>query len=70
MKRNTIFTFPIVLYQILLSPLLHQLGAGGCRYPETCSSYAIRMIKEKGVIRGSVLALQRLSTCHPFAKRH
>jgi putative membrane protein insertion efficiency factor len=49
-------------YQVLLSPLF----AGSCRYVPSCSAYAAEAITRFGVIRGSGLALRRLSRCHPF----
>jgi len=61
--------FLISLYQALFSPLLHHVGIGGCRYQPTCSEYAKEVVKKYGVKKGLILALVRLSTCHPFAQR-
>ena len=62
--------FVINLYQIIISPLLKQfLGvSASCRYRPTCSAYAKEKIMDKGVIKGSGLALKRLFSCHPFSK--
>ena len=49
-------------YQYLISPLL---GAH-CRFYPTCSSYAQTAVERYGVIRGSWLAVRRLSRCHPW----
>ncbi|MCF6282692.1 MAG: membrane protein insertion efficiency factor YidD [Candidatus Polarisedimenticolaceae bacterium] len=49
-------------YQILVSPFLGQ----NCRFHPSCSSYAICAIETHGIIRGSWLALRRLSRCHPW----
>lgn len=57
-------------YQAAISPLLKNiLGVSSfCRFSPTCSEYAKISIKEKGVLRGSLLAIRRLSNCHPFGK--
>ncbi len=49
-------------YQLLLSPLFR----GSCRHQPSCSEYAREAIERHGVARGSVLALRRLSRCHPL----
>jgi len=49
-------------YQMLFSPLF----AGSCRFTPSCSRYAADAIKRFGVLRGSYLAMRRLSRCHPF----
>ncbi len=55
----------LAIYQRLLSPIFHALGAR-CRFHPTCSQYAIDSVKLHGAARGSWLALKRLSRCHPF----
>ena len=37
-----------------------------CRYIPTCSQYALEALERYGAARGSLLALGRLSRCHPF----
>ena len=49
-------------YQYAISPLL----GSHCRFYPTCSSYAQDAIKEYGVIKGSWLAMRRISKCHPW----
>ena len=49
-------------YQLTLSPFL----GGACRFLPTCSVYAREAIEQYGALRGSWLALRRLSKCHPF----
>ncbi len=60
--------FPIVLYRWTLSPLKRFLmGPGaGCRFHPTCSAYAMESIMQHGVWSGSLLALKRLTKCHPW----
>ncbi len=57
-----IFILPIKVYQWTLSPLLGPT----CRFEPTCSHYAIGVIEEWGVIRGTWLALKRIFRCHPW----
>jgi uncharacterized protein len=52
----------IKTYQIFLSPLLGK----NCRFSPTCSSYAIEAINKFGSIKGTWLALKRISKCHPW----
>lgn len=49
-------------YKVLFSPQF----AGACRYWPSCSEYAAEAVRRFGVIRGSALALGRLSRCHPL----
>jgi hypothetical protein len=49
-------------YQLLISPLL----GNHCRFYPSCSQYAIDAVDGHGVLRGSWLALRRLSRCHPW----
>jgi uncharacterized protein len=56
------------LYRRWLSPALHVLMPGGCRYQPTCSDYAAVAIATHGPLRGLWLALRRLLRCHPFAR--
>ena len=49
-------------YQLAISPLL----GPSCRFSPTCSQYAIDAMRQHGLIKGIVLAVIRLSKCHPF----
>ena len=37
-----------------------------CRYYPSCSAYALSAVEVHGAVRGSALALRRLSRCHPW----
>jgi putative membrane protein insertion efficiency factor len=50
------------IYQRLLSPLL----GPSCRFSPTCSAYAVACLSTHGPLRGSWLAVRRISRCHPF----
>ena len=53
---------PIRAYRRFLSPLAGQR----CRFHPSCSSYALEALERHGALRGSWLALRRLSRCQPF----
>lgn len=52
----------IRLYQMGVSPFV----VPSCRFVPSCSQYALEAIARHGAVRGSVLALGRLSRCHPL----
>lgn len=60
---RVLVTAPIVAYQRLLAPGLPRR----CRYEPTCSHYAVRAIREYGILRGLVLAGWRLLRCNPWS---
>jgi len=39
---------------------------GQCRFTPTCSEYAMDAIREHGSLRGSWLAMRRVTKCHPW----
>ena len=57
---------PLILlvrfYRLAISPWL----GGNCRFEPTCSAYAIEALQMHGVLRGSWLAIRRISRCHPW----
>lgn len=55
-------------YKRWLSPAVHTLGVGGCKFQPTCSDYAVLAISMHGPFRGTALALWRLLRCHPFSR--
>lgn len=52
----------IRLYQYLLSPWI----GNQCRFYPTCSEYARQAIEYHGSLKGTWLALKRISRCHPW----
>jgi hypothetical protein len=55
-------------YRRWLSPALHSISPGGCKYLPTCSEYAQAAIATHGPWRGVMLMLWRLLRCHPFTR--
>ena len=49
-------------YRYLLSPW----WGGQCRFTPTCSEYAMDAIQQHGSLRGTLLAMRRVSKCHPW----
>jgi len=59
---RAVLIFLIRLYQVAFSPLL----GSRCRFAPSCSEYAREALRSHGVFRGSILAIKRLSCCHPW----
>jgi uncharacterized protein len=57
----------LAFYRRWLSPALHSLSPGGCKFEPTCSEYAQHAIVIHGPLRGTGLAIWRLLRCHPFS---
>ncbi|WP_455218135.1 membrane protein insertion efficiency factor YidD [Kaarinaea lacus] len=49
-------------YRYLISPML----GPHCRFHPTCSCYAQTALERHGLVRGSWLAIRRISKCHPW----
>ena len=47
---------------MFISPLLPP----SCRFTPTCSQYALEALNMHGAIKGTWLALRRISRCHPL----
>jgi putative membrane protein insertion efficiency factor len=60
MRRLSIFL--IQCYKAILSPFM----GNNCRFYPSCATYAEEAITSHGVIKGSGLAIRRLSKCHPW----
>ena len=52
----------IKFYQYFISPIL----GNRCRYLPTCSEYYIDSLRVHGLIKGSILGIKRIFSCHPF----
>lgn len=52
----------ITTYQRLVSPWL----APACRFYPSCSEFGKQALETYGAFKGSILALERLLSCHPF----
>jgi len=59
--RHIVLT-PVYIYRYSISPLKHP----SCRYTPTCSVYTIEAIHKHGIFKGGWLAIQRISSCHPW----
>jgi len=61
-----IVAYPLILliraYQLLISPILPP----SCRFIPSCSEYAIEALRKYGAIKGSWMAVKRISKCHPL----
>ncbi|WP_221409268.1 membrane protein insertion efficiency factor YidD [Dysgonomonas alginatilytica] len=53
---------PIYFYRYCISPLKPPT----CRYTPTCSEYAVQAVKKHGPVKGTWLAMKRISRCHPW----
>ncbi len=60
---RAVATFPIRIYQRLISPLLGQR----CRFYPSCSNYTVQAIQRFGILRGLVLGGWRLLRCNPWS---
>ena len=59
---SKLFIWFILAYQKLISPLVGPC----CRFHPTCSNFAKEAIETHGLLRGTWLALKRISRCHPL----
>ena len=66
MKKILIFPFIVIIrfYQIVISPLT----PAACRFEPTCSSYSKEALEKHGILKGSWLAIKRISSCHPWGR--
>jgi len=52
----------IKIYQLIISPYFGK----NCRYLPTCSEYFIDCLNEHGFIKGTVIGIKRVTSCHPI----
>ena len=52
----------IKIYRYLISPMI----GPSCRYLPTCSDYSIEALKTYGFVKGLLLSLKRIMSCHPL----
>lgn len=57
-----VLIFLLRAYKLCISPLL----GNHCRFYPSCSEYAAEAIRTHGAVKGSYLAMRRLSKCHPW----
>ncbi|MGC8202190.1 membrane protein insertion efficiency factor YidD [Aliiroseovarius sp. PTFE2010] len=57
-----IAALPVRIYRVVVSPWL----ASNCRFQPTCSAYALEALEKHGAIKGSILAVKRISRCRPL----
>lgn len=62
---KTVLLWFIRFYRTEISPL----RPPSCRFIPTCSAYALEAVEKYGVLKGGLLALRRLSRCHPFHRQ-
>jgi hypothetical protein len=53
----------IYIYRWTISPLL----GNRCKYHPSCSQYALDVLREYGLLKGSILAAWRLLRCNPWS---
>lgn len=56
------FIILIKVYQKFVSPLF----PAKCRFQPTCSHYYIEALQTHGLLKGGMLGLKRLLSCHPW----
>ncbi len=55
-------SLPIHFYRYVISPLT----PASCRHYPTCSEYSLHALKRYGLLKGGVMAAERISRCHPW----
>jgi hypothetical protein len=59
---SRLLVLAVRFYQRFISPVL----GPHCRFAPSCSQYAVLALQQHGALRGSWLAVRRLSRCHPW----
>lgn len=58
-----IYTAPVIFYRKFISPLKRP----SCKYYPTCSTYALTALKRFGLIKGTILSVNRILRCNPWS---
>ena len=58
-----ILIFLIKIYQKIPGP-----WHDACKHQPTCSHYAIGVLTEFGILKGTYLSIKRILKCNPFSK--
>lgn len=53
---------PVYFYRYVISPMI----GSNCRHTPTCSTYALEALEKHGPIRGTLLTIRRVASCHPW----
>lgn len=53
---------PVYIYRYSISPLIPPR----CRYTPTCSQYTVEAVLKHGVLKGGILSIKRIFSCHPW----
>ncbi len=53
---------PVQVYRYVISPLT----PASCRHAPTCSEYSIEAVRRYGLLKGGMMAAERISRCHPW----
>ncbi|WP_374403118.1 membrane protein insertion efficiency factor YidD [Niveibacterium sp.] len=59
---KTVLIILLRAYRYFLSPFLGR----NCRFHPSCSAYAIEALQRYGAIKGTLLAVRRVTRCHPW----
>ena len=59
---SKLLVFLIQAYRYTLSPMLGR----SCRFFPSCWEYAIEALQRHGAVRGTWLAVRRITRCHPW----
>ena len=61
---------PIAARAMIGAVRVYQAARAGhvspCRFYPSCSAYALEAVERHGALRGTWLAVRRVSRCHPF----
>lgn len=61
-----ILAFPLLLLIYIYKYAVSPLTPASCRHYPTCSEYSIQALRRHGPVRGSWMAVKRISSCHPW----